>query len=187
MKRASFTFLLLAAALALFVPGTRAKELGGAFEPVPGAQCRDLKTIADKALGAHFSISYDAPFAYWDQDASGNEKDKTWRGCTLTVKGTGREFPRGPGGVALKLLHAFKGWTEVPDNSFYGNCGGSVCRSALTRGNALIVIEAGWEPNAKARTIAEKKCPESPVESCVEHFKPEQLLYTITIHVARRK
>ncbi len=143
MKKYLLTFFLPAAALVLLATGAMAKERAGAFVPVPGAECRDLKTIADKALGADFAISYDAPFTYFKEDGSGKEKDQTWRGCTLTVKGTGREFPDGPAGEDLKLRGAFKGWTNQTDNSFYGNYETSGGRSALRRGDRLLVIEAG--------------------------------------------
>ena len=56
----------------------------------------------------------------------------------------------------------------------------------MTRGDQVLVIEAGWDPTPEAEALAEKKCPESPAFTCVQYFKPAQLLYTIKIHVARR-
>ena len=171
-------------ALALVMSGAAAARQGDVFEPIPLAECQHLQGLAEKALKTRFSLTPNAPFLYMAGDAE-NESDETGRGCILIAKGTGRDFPQGPAALDLKLRQAFQGWTAT-DSGFYGNYGTSGGRSALTQGDRLLVIEAGWEPTAEAEALAQKKCPQSPVEACAKYFKPTQRLYTVKVHVARR-
>lgn len=171
-------------ALALVMPGAAAARQGDVFEPIPRAECQHIQALAEKALKTRFSLTPNAPFLYMTGDAE-NERDEAGRGCLLIAKGTGRDFPKGPAALDLKLRQAFQGWT-VTDSGFYGNYDTSGGRSALTQGDRLLVIEAGWEPTTEAEALAQKKCPQSPIDACVKYFKPTQLLYTVKVHVARR-
>jgi hypothetical protein len=171
-----FMFLPFLSILALTAGASEARA--GNFKPIPAGECQDLQGIAGKALGTAFTMNSDAPFVDLRTDEEG-------QGCTLTATGTGIDFPKLPGELAKKLTHAFHGWKMVTDASVYAGFGADGGYVAMTRDSSLMVIFAGWDLTPEGEAEAEAKCPDVPVSEC-ETVKPEQKLYTIEIHAARK-
>jgi hypothetical protein len=138
------------------------------YGPVSPAVCQTLQEIAAQAVPATFTLEADAPFTDTVSGATG-------RGCTLTAKGTGRDFAS-PGEVTAKLAGAFAGWTEQPAYQADGPTGSA---TALTRDMGLLLISVNWTPAPEA------KCPaDQPISAC--DLTPEQKLYTLTLQAAQK-
>jgi hypothetical protein len=183
MKRPGIVLLWLVAVLMGWGAGALAGE--DVFVRPSLDTCLQVKATAEKTFKKSFVLNDDAPFVYMIEDPEGVKKD-AGRGCSLSAKGTGVDFPDLPGVEDLKLEEALVGWTPVTGNSVYGGYGSSGGRSALTRDGNLMVIEVGWEATPKAQALVAKKCPQMPIDACAEYIQPKQKLVTFDIFIARR-
>jgi hypothetical protein len=148
--------------------------------------CLQVKATAEKTFKKSFVLNDNAPFVYMSEDSEGAITEIAGRGCSLSAKGTGVDFPDLPGVEDLKLQKALAGWTRITDNAVYSGYGTSGGRSALTRDGNLMVIEVGWEATPKAEALAAKKCPRMPVDACTKYIQPKEKLFTFNIFIARQ-
>lgn len=138
------------------------------YVPVTLAVCQQLQEMATGAIRATFTLE---PRAVFTDPITG----ETGQGCTLTAKGTGRDFTD-PGQVTDKLVKGFLGFTEQRAYQANGPTGAA---TAVTRDWGLVLILAEWTPSPQI------KCPsDKPISAC--DLKPEQKLYTIKIQAAMK-
>ncbi len=136
------------------------------YVPMTAAVCQQLQELASQSLRVNFALNARAPFT----DPITGE---TGQGCTLTAKGTGRDFAN-PGSVTAQLVKGYIGFTEQPMYQADGPTGSA---TAVTRDWGLVLIQAEWSPSIP--------CPANqPISAC--DLKPEQKLYTITIQAAMK-
>lgn len=137
------------------------------YQPIPNQYCKVLRDDAVKALATKFTLRKGA-FTDYITGEKGT-------GCIMEAKGTGAHF-RSPSSVVNKLKAAFVGWEE---NSRYQADGAAGKAIALTRDQALLLLNVEWEPARFA------KCPkDKPISGC--NLKPTQQLYTIKLQVAMK-
>ncbi len=130
--------------------------------------CDQVQGAVEHALGVKASQRVEA-FA----DPVSGEQGKA---CAIEVKGTGKEFAS-PMDVLEHLGPVFTqmGWKEDMTYQASGPTGEA---TAYRSGNNIAFLLAQWKPAKDAN------CPkDQPISQC--DLKPEQKLYTITLHLAR--
>lgn len=142
---------------------------GGAFQPLPQAECEALQQAVAEKLGLAANLAR-APFQDYISGATGD-------GCLVTVTGTGANFPSFPAVAAdLQALLEGQGWAV---DMLYAADGPTGTAYAMRRDNRLGLISVMWTPSADAN------CPtDQPISAC--QLQPEQQLYTITLRFAQQ-
>lgn len=143
---------------------TSTTTTSGAYQPLPAAECKQIKKLLESALNVGFSRS-EGPF-----NVSGSAKGMA---CILSASGDGTDFESIPA-ITSALKSVLDDWTEdpafaadSPTSSYVG----------IRRGLELMLISLSWQPSPDAN------CPQDkPISEC--DLKPEQKLYTIYIQVA---
>lgn len=133
------------------------------------AVCNDLQDDVAEALDtSEVELIEEAPFRDYINSTEGT-------GCTLTVSGTGVEFPDYIDAYfALDAMLTENGWISDPTYMAGGPTGLSL--GYRNRGVLLFVV-VGWEPSEDA------ECPTNqPISEC--ELAPEQQIVTIVVAAA---
>ncbi len=141
-----------------------------AFSALPEELCDQVQQAVEHALGTK-ATGHVTTFV----DPVSGEKGTAY---AIKIEGTGQEFSS-PMSVVERLAPVFAqmGWKEI---SAYQASAPTGEATAYQNGNQFAYLLAQWTPAEDAH------CPEDkPISQC--DLKPEQKIYTITVHLLQRQ
>ncbi|MBW4506024.1 MAG: hypothetical protein KME64_05895 [Scytonematopsis contorta HA4267-MV1] len=146
------------------------------FQPISSKACKTLQAQIARSIkkrSQQVSLITSAKFEDQITKAKGTA-------CQLTASGTGKEF-KNIADLATSVTSGLTnlGWKEdqkyaadSPEGKLLG----------FRKGKELAVLEV---QSSLAKSV---KCPQnSPVDSCYQRAKPEQIIYKITLNILRNK
>jgi hypothetical protein len=142
-----------------------------AYTPVASEECSEIQRQLTQRFGIEFTQEDAAPFA----DLGG----VTGESCQLHAQGTGVQFLSIPDAAqrAAQVLTE-NGWTA---DAQYAADSPTSTIGGLRRDNQLATVNVLWAP--ADGTI----CPaDQPLAACAETLSPEQMNYTVTVHLAQQ-
>lgn len=148
-------------------PQTSPDAIEEDFTPLSSNECDSLAESMQKALSVDVNVS-NAPF----QDYI---TGKTGTGCHIIATGTGVNFPDFVAAEqGLRSMLGNAGWREDIQYSAGGPTGSA---SGYRSENRLCLLNVSWLASA------DTQCSDKPIADC--DLKPEQKLFTITLHCAQ--
>ncbi len=141
-----------------------------AFTPVSDDLCAQVQGEVEQALG----VSATRQVVPFSDPITGEEGTA----CAIEVHGTGKDFTSHTDVIAaLSNIFTQMGWKEDVNYQADGPTGAATAFREMEKAAFLL---AQWKPSEDA------KCPEDkPISQC--DLKPEQMLYTITVHLIQSK